>query len=158
SVLVLEKSTVYRDHVRGEWIAPWGVAELKRLELYDLVRSGGGHHLARHWTCDEEVSPEAARATAIDLTALVPDVPGPLCIGHPALCQLLIETAASAGATVRRPVDDVRVSDEAPRTVTYRFDGSSHRASGRLVVGADGRASQVRRQVGIELHRDPTHH
>ena len=27
SVLLLEKSTVYEDHVRGEWIAPWGVAE-----------------------------------------------------------------------------------------------------------------------------------
>ena len=24
SVLVLEKATVYRDRVRGEWIAPWG--------------------------------------------------------------------------------------------------------------------------------------
>ena len=158
SVLVLEKSTVYRDHVRGEWMAPWGVAELKRLDLYEAVRAGGGHHLARHWSCHEEVSHEEALATAIDLTALLPDVPGPLCIGHPTLCQLLIELAARAGATVRRGVEDVRVSDEAPRTVTYRFDGSSHRASCRLVVGADGRASQVRRQVGIELHRDPTHH
>ena len=45
SVLVLEKSTVYRDHVRGEWLAPWGVVELKRLGLYDTVRAAGGHHL-----------------------------------------------------------------------------------------------------------------
>ena len=27
SVLVLEKKTAYRDRVRGEWMAPWGVAE-----------------------------------------------------------------------------------------------------------------------------------
>ena len=27
SVLLLEKTTEYRDMVRGEWIAPWGVVE-----------------------------------------------------------------------------------------------------------------------------------
>ncbi|MEO8270040.1 MAG: pyridoxal-phosphate dependent enzyme, partial [Aureliella sp.] len=37
SILVLEKSTVYRDKVRGEWIAPWGVVELKQLGLIDRV-------------------------------------------------------------------------------------------------------------------------
>lgn len=26
-VLVLERQTAYRDKVRGEWMAPWGVAE-----------------------------------------------------------------------------------------------------------------------------------
>jgi 2-polyprenyl-6-methoxyphenol hydroxylase-like FAD-dependent oxidoreductase len=54
-VLVLEKSTLYRDLVRGEWIAPWGVVELKRVGLYDAVCAGGGHHLARHQTFDEEM-------------------------------------------------------------------------------------------------------
>ena len=29
SVLLLELSTVYEDRVRGEWIAPWGVAETR---------------------------------------------------------------------------------------------------------------------------------
>ena len=28
-VLLLERQTAYRDKVRGEWMAPWGVAELQ---------------------------------------------------------------------------------------------------------------------------------
>jgi len=158
SVLVLERSTVYRDHVRGEWMAPWGVRELLALGFYDEVRAGGGHHVARHWTCDEDVPADEAVATAIDLTSLVPDVPGPLCIGHPALCQLFIDLAGRSGAAVRRGVEDVRVAAGRTPEVTYRTDAGEAVARCRLVVGADGRGSQVRRQLSIELHRDPTHH
>ena len=32
-VVVLERQTAYRDKVRGEWMACWGVAELLRLNL-----------------------------------------------------------------------------------------------------------------------------
>ena len=45
SVLLLEKSTEYKDHVRGEWIAPWGVAEVQRLGLYDLLMDAGARYL-----------------------------------------------------------------------------------------------------------------
>jgi choline dehydrogenase-like flavoprotein len=50
SVLLLEQSEVYEDRVRGEWIAPWGVAEVQRVGLYDLLMGAGGHHLPRHIT------------------------------------------------------------------------------------------------------------
>ena len=33
-VLVLERLTEFSDRVRGEWMAPWGAAELKKLGLY----------------------------------------------------------------------------------------------------------------------------
>ncbi|HUI25947.1 MAG TPA: NAD(P)/FAD-dependent oxidoreductase [Candidatus Kryptonia bacterium] len=158
SVLVLEKSTVYRDHVRGEWMAPWGVVELQALGLYDAVRAAGGHHVSHHWFCDEDVPPDEASAMAVDLSTFIPDVPGPLCIGHPALCQLLIELAAESGATVLRGAGDVQITGGRTPSVSYRHAGADHKAICRLIVGADGRGSQVRRQVGIELHRDPTHH
>jgi 2-polyprenyl-6-methoxyphenol hydroxylase-like FAD-dependent oxidoreductase len=58
SVLLLEKSTVYEDRVRGEWISPWGVTETKRVGLYDLLMRAGGHHLSRHVTYDESRAPE----------------------------------------------------------------------------------------------------
>jgi 2-polyprenyl-6-methoxyphenol hydroxylase-like FAD-dependent oxidoreductase len=157
-VLVLEKSTVYRDHVRGEWIAPWGVVELQRLGLYDAVRAGGGHHLSRHQTFEEDLPAATSELMVLDLTAMVPEVAGPLCIGHPALCQLLIEQAAQAGAAVRRGVTDVRLTPGRTPVVEYRHQGTVQRASCRLLVGADGRGSVVRRQAGVELHRDPTHH
>ena len=41
SVLMLEITEQHRDVVRGEWLAPWGVDEAKRLGLYDLYRSHG---------------------------------------------------------------------------------------------------------------------
>ena len=45
SVLVLERSSVYRDRVRGEYVQPWGVAEAIRLGLHEvLVDAGGVHH------------------------------------------------------------------------------------------------------------------
>lgn len=158
AVLVLEKSTVYRDHVRGEWLAPWGVVELVELGLYDAARAGGAHHLSRHETRDEELTADEAALQALDLTTLVPGIPGPLCIRHPVLCQILIEQAAQAGAAVRRGVGDVRVSLGPRPRVDYAHDGTIHSVGGRLMVGADGRGSSVRRQAGIALRRDPTHH
>lgn len=157
-VLVLERETVYPDRVRGEWMAPWGVVELQRLGLYERVLAAGGHHLSRHRLCEDDLPAEVSAAGELDLTALVPDVPGPLCIGHPKLCQLLIEEAARSGAVVRRGVGDVTFSGGTSPVLEYRQQSATKRAACRLVVGADGRGSPIRRQLGIGVHRDPTHH
>ena len=158
ATLVLEKSTVYRDHVRGEWMAPWGVIELMELGLYDAAIAGGGHHLSRNQILDAEAPLEEAMLQAIDMTLLVPDVPGPLCLRHPELCQILIEQAALAGVDVRRGVDDVQLTPGPRPRVAYQREGARHEVEARLVVGADGRGSVIRRQAGITLDRDPTHH
>jgi 2-polyprenyl-6-methoxyphenol hydroxylase-like FAD-dependent oxidoreductase len=134
------------------------VLELQQLGLYDSVRAAGAHHVARHWGCDEGVAPEEAIAGAMEMRDVVPGVSGPLCIGHPALCQHFIDLAAASGATVLRGIDDPRVELGRVPEVSYLRQGERHVARGRLVVGADGRGSQVRRQLGIELHRDPPHH
>jgi 2-polyprenyl-6-methoxyphenol hydroxylase-like FAD-dependent oxidoreductase len=55
-------------------------------------------------------------------------------------------------------VTDVHVTLGQTPAVEYRHQGSAYRTSCRLIVGADGRASLVRRQAGVELHRDLTHH
>lgn len=156
SILVLEKTATYPDLVRGEWIAPWGVVELRELGLYDEVCAAGGHHLSRHQSCEEGVP--AGPLGLLDLTQIVPGVPGPLCIRHPELCQLLSQRAAASGAVSKREVSDVRISASAHPSVEYRHEGHARQATCRLIIGADGRGSQVRRQAGIELHRDPTHH
>jgi 2-polyprenyl-6-methoxyphenol hydroxylase-like FAD-dependent oxidoreductase len=158
SVLVLEKSTVYRDRVRGEWIAPWGVAELQSLGLYDAFIAAGAHHVAKHITYGEGIDPAHAQANALPLGALLPGISGPLCYGHPASCDLLHEQAVASGATVLRGVADVSASPGAAPSVTYVHDGVEHVARCRLIIGADGRGSLVRRAAGIELHRDGTHH
>jgi 2-polyprenyl-6-methoxyphenol hydroxylase-like FAD-dependent oxidoreductase len=158
SVLLLEQSTEYADRVRGEWIAPWGVTETKRLGLYDLLRGAGGHHLARHITYDESRAPEEAAARTLPLSIFAPDVPGPLCIGHPHHCQTLFDAAARAGATALRGVRVVTITPGASPSVTYGHDGQSHRATARLLIGADGRQSAAREAAGIKLHQDKPHH
>jgi len=158
SVLLLERSEVFEDRVRGEWIAPWGVVETQTLGIYDTLVAAGGHHLARHITYDESLPPEAAEANPLPLGIFRENVPGPLCIRHPVHCQTLIEAAAAAGADVRRGVNVVEVAaGDAPRVV-FEHAGQTQEARGRLLVGADGRTSQVRDACGIHLHQDAPHH
>ena len=158
SVLVLEQSEVYEDRVRGEWIAPWGVAEVRRLGLYDRLMAAGGHHITHHVTYDETLDPFAAEASALPLGIFRDGVPGPLCLGHPRHCQTLFDAAAEAGATVQRGVQVLEVAAGARPKVTYEDGGVAREAEGRLLVGADGRTSQVRDAVGIGLVQDRPHH
>jgi 2-polyprenyl-6-methoxyphenol hydroxylase-like FAD-dependent oxidoreductase len=158
SVLVLEKTTTYPDKVRGEWLANWGVIEARRIGVYDDLMAAGGHHLGRHVSFGDHVEPDEALAQAFDLTALMPGVPGPLCIRHPVACQALVDTAVAAGAELERGVDEVRVTSGSSPSVSYSHRGTIRDARGRIVIGADGRAGVVRAQVGVEEHKDPTHH
>jgi 2-polyprenyl-6-methoxyphenol hydroxylase-like FAD-dependent oxidoreductase len=158
SVLLLEQSLVFEDKVRGEWIAPWGVAEVRRVGLYDLLMGAGGHHLTRHITYDETLEPAAAEAAAMPLGMFTPGVPGPLCLRHPVHCQTLFDAAKAAGATAVRGVTVTQVSAGEHPAVTYLADGQTQEASARLLVGADGRTSQVREAAAIALHQDKPHH
>ena len=158
SVLVLEESTEFRDRVRGEWIAPWGVAETKRLGLYDLLVRAGGHHLARHISYDETRTPAESEATALALDSILPEIPGPLCIGHPHHCQTLYDEASRRGAEMLRGVQVEEVVPGANPRVAYVHRGVRVDVTARLIVGADGRQSQVRKACGIALHQDPPHH
>lgn len=158
SVLLLEQSEAYVDRVRGEWIAPWGVSEVKRLDLYDLLRAAGGHHVTRHVTYDETRTPAEAEARALPLGVFAEGVPGPLCLGHPKHCQTLFDAARQAGADTRRDVNVTALELGADPTVTFVQDGREETYAARLVVGADGRTSQVREAAAIPLRQDPPHH
>ena len=71
-VLLLEQTEVFEDRVRGEWIAPWGVTETKRLGLYDTLMAAGGHHIGRHVTYDESRTPQEAEARTLPLGIFAP--------------------------------------------------------------------------------------
>lgn len=158
SVLLLEKSTAYEDRVRGEWIAPWGVAETKRLGLYDLLKGAGGHHITSHVTYDESYDPQTAEQTALPLGIFAEGVPGPLTIGHPHHCQTLFDEAVRAGAKALRGVTVTDVKLGASPSVTYEADGETQTTTAPLVVGAEGRQSLIRKEAGIALHQDKPHH
>lgn len=157
-VLVLETQDAFQDRVRGEWIAPWGVIETRRVGLYDTLMTAGGHHLKRHVTYDESIAPEEAEAAPLPLDAILPGVPGPLCIRHPVHCETLFQEAGKVGAETLRPVSVTKiVAGEAPE-VTFTHEGRERTARAPLIVGADGRMSPVREAAGITLHQDKPHH
>lgn len=158
SVLLLERCTEFEDRVRGEWLAPWGVAEAKRLDLYDELLTAGGHILARNIGYDELDEAEGVEALAIPLEALHPDAEGPLCLEHVVMQTALLARAERAGVDVRRGVSGVRITTGPAPSVRFHDDGAEREVPCRLIVGADGRASSVRRQAGIELEEDPIDH
>lgn len=157
NILVLERETNYPDRVRGEFIAPWGVAELKRLGLLELLYSHGGIHTTRNVPYDENWSRQEAEQRALDLTKLHPDAPGPLCIGHPAMCNAFAESAFSAGAVFLKGVKEIVCVQGTSPLVSFSHEGNSITLKPRLVIGADGRNSVVRRQLGFQTEADQPH-
>ncbi|NJN50414.1 MAG: FAD-dependent monooxygenase [Gammaproteobacteria bacterium] len=157
-VLLLERTLEHKDVVRGEWIAPWGVAETKRLGLYDLYRRAGGHHVTRHVTYDELLPARQAEAQTLDLEAMAPGIGGPLCLGHPTMCNLLDDAAQQAGARLLRGVSRLQVTAGVPPSVEFSQNGVEHSLRPRWVVGADGRNGVVGQQIGCARHSDPEHH
>ena len=158
SVMLLEKSEVFEDQVRGEWIAPWGVTEVRRLGLLDLLIGAGGHYLTRHVTYDETRDPADADAAPLPLHIFAPDVPGPLCLGHPRHCQTLFDEAGAAGAVTLRGVEVESVAVGPAPGAVFTVGGVRREARARLLVGADGRNSMVRDACAIPLNADRPHH
>lgn len=158
SVLLLERTTQFRDVVRGEWIAPWGVVEARRTGLYEILAGVSQHHLPYHVEYGEGIDPAEAEAQKLDLRVFLPGVPGPLAIGHPNACQALFDAAVSAGASAVRRVTRFAVQAGPAPSVAWETEAGTFAATARLVVGADGRNSQVRKQLGVTLHEDPPHH
>jgi menaquinone-9 beta-reductase len=85
-------------------------------------------------------------------------VPGEINLAHPAACEALAMAATSSGARMLRGVSHVEVTPGEPPQVSYRLDGAARKLTCRLVVGADGRSSRVRRQANVRLKRAPGTH
>jgi 2-polyprenyl-6-methoxyphenol hydroxylase-like FAD-dependent oxidoreductase len=152
SVTVLESSTEYEDRVRGESMMPWGVKEARNLGVEQILLDAGAH-VAPVWLQYVEGADEPAM---VPMSMAVEGIPGTLNIRHPDACQALTDAAAAAGATVVRGVHGVKLSTGQDASITYSSDSSGRagEAHARLVVGADGRSSTVRRQAGLSLQRD----
>ncbi len=154
---VLERDPQPVDRVRGEFMAPWGVIELKKLGLLDLLTGAGGVFSRRNVPYDENMPGEQALANALTFCNLVPEVEGALCMGHPAMCRVLAAEAERLGVTFVRDIEDVEVKAGARPAVAFSHDGIRSEWQTRLVVGADGRNSVVRRQLAMKVLADPPH-
>jgi len=158
AVTVLEATLEYEDRVRGESMVPWGVAEAKDLGVLPTLLDAGARTSETWVHYDELVPTEISLANRIPAGMMLPGIPGSLNLRHPEACTALAKQATHNGAHVLRGVSGVEVRAGGRPTVRAVVAGEALELQPRLVVGADGRASTVRRQVGIQLERQPVSH
>jgi 2-polyprenyl-6-methoxyphenol hydroxylase-like FAD-dependent oxidoreductase len=144
-VLVLEKEKRFKDRVRGEFLAPWGVAEARRLAIEDLLQSCGCY----------VPKVEMGMGSPRNLAATTPQGLPALGLCHPDMQEAMLESASRAGAEIRR---DTTVTDiqpgQAPQ-VQFQASDSTEKVSGRMVVAADGRSSAARKWVDFKVTYQP---
>ena len=158
-VLLLEQTNAYQDIVRGEVMTQWGVKEAQTTGLLESLVAAGAHFTTRYVGYDELVTPEEAERTAMDLSMLVPGVPGHLALTHTQHRQALFDAATASGAATKRGVRVKHIAAGVAPSVEFEVDGKTETAHARLVVGADGRNSTVRHACGIALQQDrPRNH
>jgi menaquinone-9 beta-reductase len=150
-VTVLEATAEFPDRVRGETMVPWGVKEARLLGVEEVLIAAGAH-IAPTW---RQYFGSGDDPRDIPLNLMVSDVGGTLNLRHPDACQALLDAAAAEGATVVRGVSNAGVTAGASPSVQYAVDGTSAELRPSLVVGADGRRSVTRRDLGIQLERQP---
>jgi 2-polyprenyl-6-methoxyphenol hydroxylase-like FAD-dependent oxidoreductase len=149
-VLVVEREKEFRDRVRGELMFPWGVAEAAELGVYEALMEAGGYH-PPFWT----VHAGPAALPPRNLAESTPQGLHALCIYHPPMQEALLQRAERGGAEVRRGARVRGLEPGREPRVHIEAGGGVETVSARLVVGADGRSSMVRKWGGFEAHDDP---
>ncbi len=144
-VLVLEREREFKDRVRGEYMSPWGVAELRELGIYDLIRDACG---AEAPFVDMGFGPR-------DLTSTTPQkLPG-LGFCHPEMQEVVLTAAKQAGAEVQRGVTVTEINPGATPSVIVQSETETREIKARLVAAADGRTSMARKKVGFQVTEAP---
>jgi 2-polyprenyl-6-methoxyphenol hydroxylase and related FAD-dependent oxidoreductases len=151
-VLVLERETRFKDRVRGENMLPWGVAAARRLGIYNDLIGAGGHPTSK-WVVYAMGRPRPTR----ELPKTTPGGDSTLNVFHPDMQEAVLARAISAGAEVKRgaTVLGIEAGTGQSPSVTFEHEGKTQTLTARIVVGADGRASQMRAWGGFELKRNP---
>ena len=154
-VLVVEREARFRDRVRGDALFPWGVVEMRRLGLVDLLPASGARPLPRWQRYNDRVPGDP-----YEWRTDVPSGDVVWGVNHPGLQEALFAEAAAAGAVTMRPAKALAPSSVSDGSLTLPIDTVDGRITvqTRLVVGADGRESGVRDWIGATSITDPTHH
>lgn len=149
-VLVVERETAFRDRVRGEVLLPWGTAEARELGIEPLLLD----------SCAREAGTEqfyyAGEASGRrDYRTTTPNGTCTLSFHHPDMQEVLLAAAQASGAVVWRGASIVDLQRGTKPSAEIAHGGETHRVTARLVVGADGRESQVASRIAAVRERDP---
>ena len=151
-ILVLERETRFKDRVRGENMLPWGVSAARRLGILDDLLAAGAVQVP-YWITYFRGEPDEAR----DLRITTPHGESLLNIYHPDMQETLLQAAVGAGAELIRGAIVLGVESRPDRdpSVLFEVDGQRRTLSTRLVIGADGRTSQMRGWANFSVQRNP---
>jgi 2-polyprenyl-6-methoxyphenol hydroxylase-like FAD-dependent oxidoreductase len=152
-VLVLEREKEFKDRVRGENMLPWGVAAARRLGVVDDLLAAGGRQVPFF-----NVYFMGTQTEHRSFPMTTPSREPSLNMFHPDLQETLLAGAANAGAQVMRGAEVQSIAEqERGWKVMFGENGRTRSMNARLVVGADGRFSSMRRMGGFSVRRDPDH-
>lgn len=147
--LVLERETQFKDRVRGEQMASWGVGEARALGIYDVLRDACGHEV-RWWRTYLGSTPLDRQDCVADSLQHAPQ----FMFYHPMMQEVLLQAAADAGVEVRRGAAVKEVRPGTSPVVVVEQGGRIEEFRARLVVGTDGRTSMVRKWGGFSVQHD----
>jgi menaquinone-9 beta-reductase len=150
-VIVLEREKEFRDRVRGEQMACWGVAESRELGIYQLLVNGACGQEVRWW----ETRVGSAVMGRRDFLRSTRQHAPQFMFYHPGMQEILASAAQEAGVEYRRGITVSGLETGEPATVLFDDGGATERVSARLVVGADGRGSSMRKWGGFVVRHDP---
>lgn len=150
-VLVIEKEAKFKDRIRGEVLLPWGTVEAKELGIYEILLAGCAKEAAR-----EHFFYSGKPSDPRDFRTTTPKGTCTLSFYHPEMQELLLTHAAEAGAEVwRGAVLSALHPGPRPEAEIVK-DGISVSVRARLIVGADGRESQIATLMEFMRTKDPT--
>jgi menaquinone-9 beta-reductase len=154
-VAVVERERRFRDRVRGEALMPWGASLAARLGIDHVLPQSGARALPI-WQTYIDRAAQPPHDWRLDS----PTGDSLWGVNHPGLQETLLQCARAAGAIVLRPAKVHRPQRDCLGSFVLPVasgDGSGE-IRARLVVGADGRESGVRRWFGARTFRDPVRH
>lgn len=148
-VLIVEKETKFRDRVRGEVLLPWGSVEAHELGIYDILLD----------TCASEAAREiffysGKASEPRDFRTSTPKGTCTLSFSHPEMQEILLNRAMQSGVEVWRGAALLELRPGTVSEASIEFEGEVRRTRARLVVGADGRESQLAALLEFERKKD----
>lgn len=149
-VLIIEKEIKFRDRIRGEVLHPWGSVEAKELGIYDSLLETCAQEAAREhfYYSGKPSEPRTYRTSTPKGTCT-------LSFYHPEMQEVLLECAVQNGAEVWRGAVLGALRPGPLPEAEVIVEGEARTIKARLVVGADGRESQVATLLEFVRAKDP---